>query len=64
VIEADALAAKQGRAEDVTAAIYYQINPNARARIGYRLLEGGADVESTYNFALFHYILVGLQFGL
>jgi hypothetical protein len=28
-------------------------------RLGYRLLEGGADVAEVYNFALIHYAYVG-----
>jgi hypothetical protein len=33
-------------------------------RFGYRVLEGGADVEKVYNFALVHYFLVGLTIDL
>jgi hypothetical protein len=58
LFEGDALAAPQGRAEDVLAAFRYD-----RGRIGlmlgYRLLEGGADVDEVYNFALLHYLVAG-----
>ena len=52
----DALAAPQGRAEDVLAALYYQAWDDIAVRLGYRLLEGGADVDEVYNFALLHYL--------
>jgi hypothetical protein len=29
-------------------------------KAGYRLLEGGADVDEVYNFALLHYISGGI----
>jgi hypothetical protein len=29
-------------------------------RVGYRLLEGGADVDEVYTFALLHYAVGGL----
>jgi len=56
----DALAAPQGRAEDVLAAIYTDLTNRVRLRIGYRLLEGGADNDEVYNFALVHYLGAGL----
>ena len=48
----DALAAPQGRAEDVLLAPYVDLSERVRFRIGYRLLEGGADNDEVYNFAL------------
>ena len=33
-------------------------------RLGYRILEGGADNNEVYNFALFHYASVGILFTL
>jgi hypothetical protein len=29
-------------------------------RVGYRILEGGADNDEVYTFSLFHYIVAGL----
>ncbi len=61
ILEGDALASPggQGRAEDVLVALRYD-----RGRIGlsagYRVLEGGADVDEVYNFALLHYISAGV----
>jgi hypothetical protein len=64
LLEGDAAAAPQGRAEDVQLAIVYQRNPNWEWRAGYRILEGGADNDRVYNFALFHYFLVGVKYYL
>jgi hypothetical protein len=60
LLEGDAAAAPQGRAEDVQLAVVYHKNEKWSLRVGYRILEGGADNDKVYNFALFHYILVGL----
>jgi hypothetical protein len=56
----DALAAPQGRAEDVLLAAWYAPRPGLRLRAGYRILEGGADNDQVYNFALLHYATVGV----
>jgi hypothetical protein len=55
----DALAAPQGRAEDVLLALSYQAFDNLALKFGYRVLEGGADVDEVYNFALLHYVVFG-----
>jgi len=59
--EGDALAAPQGRAEDITLAGYYQVGTGLRIRAGYRMVEGGANVDETYNFALIHYLYAGFD---
>lgn len=63
LLEADAAAAKQGRAEDVLLALAWRPAPRWRLRLGYRMVEGGADVDETYNFAWIHYFAVGLAYG-
>jgi hypothetical protein len=60
----DALAAPQGRAEDVQLALRYSLGPRITLRGGYRLLEGGADNDQVYTFALLHYAIVGLTVAL
>jgi hypothetical protein len=60
IFEGDALAAPQGRAEDVLLAIYGKPMENVRIRLGYRILEGGADNDEVYNFALIHYLSAGM----
>jgi len=62
LLEGDALAAPQGRAEDVLIAATYNLSDNFRIRAGYRILEGGADNAEVYNFALFHYASVGISY--
>lgn len=59
IIEGDALAAPQGRAEDVLFAMYGTPSNHLRLRLGYRVLEGGADNDEVYAFALVHYLSVG-----
>jgi hypothetical protein len=59
LLDGDALAAPQGRAEDVLIAATYKFSDNIGIRAGYRILEGGADNDEVYNFALFHYASVG-----
>ena len=63
-IEGDALAAPQGRAEDIFFGWTGCISDKVRIKLGYRFLEGGADNNAVYNFALFHYIVFGLSFGI
>lgn len=60
LLEGDALAAPQGRAEDVLFALQYGLNDKVRLKLGYRLLEGGADVDEVYNFTLINYVAVGM----
>ncbi len=62
LLEGDALAAPQGRAEDVLVAATYRLSDLIGFKAGYRLLEGGADNDEVYNFALFHYASVGFYF--
>lgn len=60
LLEGDALAAPQGRAEDVLIAGTYRFSDRFGIKAGYRILEGGADNDEVYNFALFNYASVGL----
>ena len=60
LLEGDALAAKQGRAEDVLLALLYRLSPKVTVKAGYRIVEGGANVEEVYNFALIHYASLGI----
>jgi hypothetical protein len=62
LLDGDALAAPQGRAEDIQIAATYNLSDNFRIRAGYRILEGGADSDEVYNFALFNYASVGLSY--
>ena len=63
LLDGDALAAPQGRAEDVLAALTYHASDRMGIKIGYRILEGGADNDVVYNFALLNYAVVGFWLG-
>ncbi|NBX83252.1 hypothetical protein EBQ90_09205 [bacterium] len=62
-LDGDALAAPQGRAEDVALRVNYQIAPQGRVSMGYRLLEGGADNDRVFTFTFLHYWVFGLQWA-
>jgi hypothetical protein len=64
LLEGDALASPggQGRAEDVLLALFYRLSDSVSLKAGYRILEGGADVESVYNFTLLNYVVAGAEF--
>lgn len=59
LLEGDALAAPQGRAEDVLLALNLWPDNKIGFKIGYRILEGGADNDEVYTFALLNYLVVG-----
>jgi hypothetical protein len=64
-LEVDALAAPQGRAEDLRLALRKNLStPGLSVALGYRVLEGGADNKEVFTFSLFHYLLasVGYRF--
>jgi hypothetical protein len=60
VLDGDALAAPQGRAEDVLLAAEVTVRPGVALRAGYRLIEGGTDNAVVYNFAFLSHLGVGL----
>ncbi len=59
LLDGDALAAPQGRAEDILLALHYKPSPNFGLKLGYRILEGGSDVEEVYSFTLINYLVIG-----
>ena len=59
-LEGDALAAPQGRAEDIFAGILVHAGKQLSIKAGYRFLEGGADNDEVYTFALVHYVAAGV----
>jgi hypothetical protein len=62
LLDLDALAGGPGRAADGTLQIGYNLNDQWSISAGYRTVEGGADVEEVYNFAWFHYLVVGVNY--
>lgn len=63
LLAGDALAAPQGRAEDVLLAFCYWPSERIGVKTGYRILEGGADNDEVYTFTLIHYIVAGAMFA-
>lgn len=63
LLEGDALVGPVGRAEDVFLGGELPLSEKVHARAGYRIVEGGADVETVYNFTLVNYATVGLTFS-
>ena len=63
-LDADALAGGPGRAIDAALTFGYDLNERWTVHAGYRILEGGADVEQVYNFATLHYAIAGLRWRL
>lgn len=59
-LDADALAGGPGRAIDAALKVGYDLRDDLTLQTGYRTLEGGADVEETYNFAWLHYAVVSI----
>lgn len=62
LLDGDAMAAPQGRAEDVMLALTYRLTPETTVRAGYRIVEGGTDNDKVYNFALINYGLLGAEY--
>lgn len=60
LLEGDALAAPQGRAEDISFTMNYLLHKRIMLKAGYRVLEGGSDVEAVYSFTWINYLLGGL----
>lgn len=52
---------KEGEVDFLVAALY-NLSCKINFRAGYRILEGGADNDEVYNYALFHYLSAGLSF--
>jgi hypothetical protein len=64
LFDADALAAPQGRAEDVLLAATWTLREDLAVYAGYRTVEGGADNDEVYTFAWFHYAVAGVRLRL
>lgn len=62
LLDGDALVGPVGRAEDVLLAAVYSASPKLDLRAGYRVIEGGADVETVYNFTLVSFVTAGVNY--
>jgi hypothetical protein len=58
--DGDGLAGGPGRAFDVYLGGKIPINEYLKIKAAYRMVEGGADVESVYNFTMLHFASLGL----
>jgi hypothetical protein len=61
-LDGDALAAKQGRAEDVALGLEFD-GGDLTFRAGYRVIEGGSDTAKVYNFAWLNHAMVGVRYA-
>lgn len=59
LVEGDAFAISRGRTEDIFLAIQYKLDDNFSLKLGYRILEGGIDIDELYNFRLLNYVVIG-----
>jgi hypothetical protein len=58
ILDLDALASPQGRAIDFSAQVSYDLGRSFTLAGGWRVVDGGADNETVYNFARFDYATV------
>jgi hypothetical protein len=63
-MELDGAAAPQGRAFDFSTTVNYQPTPRWMVAVGYRTIEGGADVKQVFTFAWLNatIVRVGVRF--
>ncbi|MFP4620935.1 MAG: hypothetical protein ACLFM7_06455 [Bacteroidales bacterium] len=59
-LSGDGLAGGPGRAFDFFLGGKVPLSDNLSVKAGYRILEGGADVDEVYNFTLIHFASLGL----
>jgi hypothetical protein len=60
-VDADGLAGGPGRAVDAAVEVARDLGDGWSAQLGYRTVEGGADVPEVYTFAWLHYAVVSLR---
>jgi hypothetical protein len=60
LVDGDGIGGGPGRAEDVLVALDVKVRPGVSVRAGYRFIEGGADTQEVYNFALVNHVIAGL----
>lgn len=63
LLDVDAIAGGPGRAEDASLKLARDVGERVQAAVGYRLVEGGADVDAVYTFAWLHYAVASLRVG-
>lgn len=63
VLDVDGLASTQGRAFDIATKLAYDVTDDWRVAVGYRMIEGGADVEDVFNFAWLNFAMASVRYG-
>jgi len=58
MVDFEGLAGGPGRAIDLALKLGYDLNDRWTLTAGYRMVEGGADIDEVYNFAWFQYAVV------
>ncbi len=61
-LDFDGLAGGPGRAFDVALTLDHDLTRHWQVGAGYRMLEGGVDTDSTYNFAWIHYGVISARY--
>jgi hypothetical protein len=64
ILEGDGLATGQGRAFDFQLSVPIRFDEFLGVKVGYRLLEGGADNDEVYNFNWVNYIQAGIFYNM
>jgi len=59
----EGIAASKGRAIDISLSGRYSFTKNLQAKVGYRLLEGGANGTNGYNFIQLHFINASINYS-
>jgi hypothetical protein len=62
VFDIEGLGSKQGRAIDALLKVDFALSDRWALGVGYRTIEGGADVEAVYNFAWLHFGVASLRY--
>jgi len=62
ILDFDGLAGGPGRAFDTAIKLQHDLTDRWRIGAGYRTLEGGADNDTVYNFAWFHYAFISMGY--
>ena len=60
-LDGDGLTSSRGRAFDLSLRYVHDFQGGLSGFAGVRLLDGGANNDAIYNFARFHYVMVGLS---
>lgn len=63
LVDLDGLASTQGRAFDISTKLEYRAAENWHLAVGYRTIEGGADVDDVFNFAWLNFAVASIRYG-